>query len=498
MTADNGRRPKGRPRAPGEVTCARCQEQTPKTTTKYRFPEGLICGRCYDRATHTFGDCPGCSTNRLLPGIDSSGRSVCSDCGGLGRSFICHRCGHEGAIFRRGNCERCSLDDDLSEVLNGADQFDPTMSALKTRLLESDRPTSVLTWMRSPKVKTILRGLADGSISITHEGLDSAGRTGAVQHIRALLVDMKLLPTRDEAYVSFENWVNRVVQETPPNQRLPLTQYAVWHHLNRVRQLVERGQDAHSPAHYAKQQITAASEFLQWLEVQNVSLGDCGQGLVDEWLTTGPTTRYNLKLFLDYCTEHKLSHPLTVPRRNARSTRRMDADERLRWIRFYCDATDLKLATRTAALMFLLFGQPLTRLSKMRVDQFTRTDADELIVRFSGKDVPVPEPFASIVSAHLAARARVRTQRVDDNSYLFPGMRAGRHITAQQLKEELNALGIDVLAAKNTSLDDLVTRMPAPLVAMAMGFSFNAMDQHEIHQGVRFEQYVHGRFHRED
>ena len=225
--------------------------------------------------------------------------------------------------------------------------------------------------------------------------------------------------------------------------------------------------------------------------MQNVSLGDCGQGLVDEWLTTGPTTRYNLKLFLDYCTEHKLSHPLTVPRRNARSTRRMDADERLRWIRFYCDATDLKLATRTAALMFLLFGQPLTRLSKMRVDQFTRTDADELIVRFSGKDVPVPEPFASIVSAHLAARARVRTQRVDDNSYLFPGMRAGRHITAQQLKEELNALGIDVLAAKNTSLDDLVTRMPAPLVAMAMGFSFNAMDQHEIHQGVRFEQYVH-------
>ncbi|RKN68652.1 hypothetical protein D7252_14395 [Microbacterium sp. CGR2] len=351
--------------------------------------------------------------------------------------------------------------------------------------------------MRSPKVKDLFRGLADGSITITHEGLDSAGRTGAVQHMRALLVDLKMLPTRDEGYVSFEHWVNRVVQDAPPSQRLPLTQYAVWHHLNRVRELVERGQDAHSPAHYAKQQITAASEFLQWLEEQNVTLINCGQGLVDEWLTTGPTTRYNVKLFLDYCTEHKLSSPLTVPRRNARSTRRMDSEERLRWIRFYCDATGLKLATRTAALMFLLYGQPLSRLSEMRVEQFTRTDAGELIVRFSGKDVPVPEPFASIVSEHLTGRARVRTQRVDDNPYLFPGMRAGKHITAQQLREELNVLGIDVLAAKNTSLDDLVTRMPAPLVAMALGFSFNAMDQHEIHQGVRFEEYVHGRFHDE-
>lgn len=476
MTVEGGqRRPKGRPRSAGNVTCARCQELTPKTTTKYRFPEGLICGRCYDRAVHTFGKCPICSTDRLLPGIDSAGRSTCSDCSGLGRDFFCKRCGKEGAIFRRGNCERCSLDDDLSEILSGAEQVVPALSALKQRLLESDRPTSVLTWLRSSKVKNLLHGLADRSIEISHEGLDGAGRTAEVRHVRALLVDLHVLPVRDEAYAAFESWVNRVVDEASPSQRLPLTQYAVWHHLNRVRHLVERGEDAHSPAHYAKQQITAAKEFLEWLDEQQIALANCGQGLVDEWLTTGPTTRYNLKLFLDYCTEHKLSRPLTVPRRNARSTRRMDADERLRWIRFYCEATELKIATRTAALMFLLYGQPLSRLARMRVNQFTRKADGELMVRFSGKDVPVPEPFATIVSAHLAARARVRTQRVDDNPYLFPGIRAGRHITAQQLKEELNALGVDVLAAKNTSLDDLVTRMPAPLVAMALGFSFNAM-----------------------
>lgn len=44
----------------------RCQELASASTTRYRFPEGLICGRCYERATHTHGHCPGCGSTRLL------------------------------------------------------------------------------------------------------------------------------------------------------------------------------------------------------------------------------------------------------------------------------------------------------------------------------------------------------------------------------------------------------------------------------------------------
>ena len=72
-------------------------------------------------------------------------------------------------------------------------------------------------------------------------------------------------------------------------------------------------------------------------------------------------------------------------------------------------------------------------------------------------------------------------------------MRAGSHISREQLKAELNALGVDVLAAKNTALDELVASMPAPIVADALGYSYTALGQHEQHRGVRYRGYVSGR-----
>lgn len=73
MTPSSQRRPRGRPRSAGDTTCARCKEQAPSTTTKYRFPEGLVCGRCYDKAVHTHGSCSTCQADRLLPGVTAEG-----------------------------------------------------------------------------------------------------------------------------------------------------------------------------------------------------------------------------------------------------------------------------------------------------------------------------------------------------------------------------------------------------------------------------------------
>lgn len=76
--------------------------------------------------------------------------------------------------------------------------------------------------------------------------------------------------------------------------------------------------------------------------------------------------------------------------------------------------------------------------------------------------------------------------------YLFPGARAGRHITREQLKAELNSRGVDVLATKNTALDELVAAMPAPMVADALGYSYTALGKHEQHRGVRYRGHAAG------
>ena len=49
------------------------------------------------------------------------------------------------------------------------------MSTIVDILCGVNRPESILTWKRSPKVRALLTGLASGEIPLSHEGLDNAG-----------------------------------------------------------------------------------------------------------------------------------------------------------------------------------------------------------------------------------------------------------------------------------------------------------------------------------
>lgn len=489
-------RRKGRPRGEGEVRCARCGDLGPASTTKYRLPEGLICGRCYDRAVHTHGICAGCHVERLLPGIDAEGGPLCADCAGINRDFRCKRCYRERAIFRAGLCELCALSDDLNQVLgHPTESHRSDLLQLRDHLLRADRPTSVLTWIRSAKVRSLLGALAEGQGPPDHAVLDALPQGGAVDHIRALLVEVGVLVPRDEAFTRFEAWVRKKVESFEGEHRRALERYAVWYHLHRIRQIQSNDRDVHSAAHNAKQQITAAANFLHWLQEQEITLDVCPQSLVDIWLTTGNSSRYTVRGFLQFARESRLAPPLHVPTRHARAqTRRITDSERLEWIGYYLTEESLSPAARSAALRSLVFGQPLTRIATMRLDAVHDDAVEGMRIRFAEDPVHVPEPFDGILRQHLASRARTRTGSVGSNPYLFPGARAGRHITREQLKVELNSLGVDVLAAKNTTLDELVAAMPAPMVADALGYSYTALGQHEQHRGVRYRSYVSGRY----
>jgi hypothetical protein len=57
--------------------------------------------------------------------------------------------------------------------------------------------------------------------------------------------------------------------------------------------------------------------------------------------------------------------------------------------------------------------------------------------------------------------------------WLFPGVRPGRHLTAQRITKRLCSLGIDLLGARNTALQSLVVEVPPPLVTELLGYSYN-------------------------
>jgi len=492
MTEKNPRRGRGRPPGPGVVLCPRCREMVPRV--KYSFPEGRICGRCFDTATHTHGLCPACGVDRLLPGLNSQGAPICADCAEIRTSFRCTVCGQEGALKRAGQCETCVNRSDLNAYLRlDAPDADPRLVRLRERLLGADRPASIYQWLRLKKPRALLEALGAGTVSIGHDALDALAQDATVRHLRALLVDVDALPRRDEPLAQFEMWIREkaalVVDESA---RDTVERFASWHHLRRLRTQSTRT-DSHRGVHNAKQEITVAVDFANWLAERSTTLADCRQSDIDVWLVTGNTTRYTIRSFLQFTARSRATAPLDVPRRAVRATRRMTQDDRLDAIRRFLQDDAIRTADRVAMLLLLVFGQPIARIVEFPKEVIQTQPDGRLVLVVAADAAPIPEPFAGLVRDHLASRSRDRTGNITGNPFLFPGTRAGSHMTQNHLHAVVTGLGVNVLAAKNGALDDLVAAMPAPLVADTLGFSYTAIGQHERYRGSQYERYVHAR-----
>src|SRR6266545_3830457 len=121
--------------------------------------------------------------------------------------------------------------------------------------MQIDRPESVIVWKRAAKVQDLLRRLGDGTIPVSHEGLNAVpGKP--TEHLRALLQHHGLLPQRDPYLSRFEQWIDAKLDGLPDEVRQPVQHFATWHHLRRVRAKAAAGASTRGPVHSAKQEIT--------------------------------------------------------------------------------------------------------------------------------------------------------------------------------------------------------------------------------------------------
>jgi hypothetical protein len=477
---------RGRPRTSGSQLCDRCGRSCGKIRT--RWPDGRICGICFHEATRTFGNCDQCGQHRLLPGRDGC-RRLCRGCARITTDLDCHRCGAEGEHHRRGLCTRCTLRDDLSSLLIPArTQAPPQLARLIDALTSVDRPESIHTWKRSPQVIHLLRGLGDGTIPLNHAALDTAPPGHAREHIRELLVHHQLLPHRDPDLARFERWLReRLDSIEDPAVRGPLEQFATWHHLRRIRR--RSGRDVRGAVHTSKQEITEVGKFLTWLAGREKTIATCTQADVDEWLAGGPTTRHTIRTFTVWTTKQRLSGKLAIDFRQARSSRLITPDDRLEWITRCLVGEPDTLAYRVAAVLLLLYAQPLVRVAALRTEQI-EVAPTEIRILLGRESAAIPEPFARLVRDHLAARPNLRTANTDGSPWLFPSTRAGRHLHPNSIMDRLRSLGIDLLGARNAALRDLVRRVPAPIVATQLGYSQQVTELHASVAAEPMSRYV--------
>ena len=369
-------------------------------TLRASWPGEQLCHSCFYSAMRTHGICPRCGHDGVLPGRANrtDPRPVCLNCAAIPGDYTCTTCGVEGEIFRKGQCTRCAVRDDLTALMV-RDAVDPAaMSTIVEILSGVDRPDSIYTWKRSPHVHDLLTGLASGQIPLTHDGLDSLGRGKHIGHLRSMLEHHGLLPLRDEHLARFESWLAAKLDAIPQRSvRGPVEQFATWHHLNRLRRNSSPGQSSDGPVRSAKQEITETIKFLTWLEqTHHRNAATCNQHDVDEYLMSGPTTRHLIRTFFVWAKTNKINKTVQIGHRQAKTTPTLTQDQRLAWLKALIQGDADTLSYRVAGTLLLLYAQPLVRVAALPTTAIVVTP-HELRIALGKEPAPLPEPFADMI-----------------------------------------------------------------------------------------------------
>ena len=158
-------------------------------------------------ASSAGGLAPGAALIGPCLGLDAEGHSVCVECVGIARSFICSTCGAEGEMWFSSTCLVCSLLRCVSGLLDDrsghvANRLQPLLAAV----VVMDQPWSGLIWLSRGDVAARLVALASGTVSIDHDGLDSFPPGKGPKNLRELLMITGVLEVRDRQLMAFERW----------------------------------------------------------------------------------------------------------------------------------------------------------------------------------------------------------------------------------------------------------------------------------------------------
>ena len=346
--------------------------------------EGPVCRTCQDKAARTYGRCATCGADRLLPGRRDDGAATSRDCAGITRDFSCARCGREALLLGGRLCERCTLEQQLTAILDdGTGQVRPPMRALADTVLSTVRHKSALQWLRDPRVSELLSGLATGTIPLTDEALHGLPDWRMVNHLRSLLMACGALPDRDTHLLYAEAWLHRELAALAgdPHERV-LRQYGTWRQLPRLRSRAGRKPLTPAVRRFAGEQFTTARKFLGWLAARGRDLRECTQADLDAWHSATPAHARNAdRDFFLWAISARQMPRLTVPAVSVRHAAPMTQHRRITLLGAILTDEAPPLQDRVAACLMLLYAQPASRLIRLTAGDITRDDKGEVFIR---------------------------------------------------------------------------------------------------------------------
>ncbi len=471
--------------------CARCGRAI--VTSWTHWPEGYLCSTCRTHALETYGTCAGCGADRLTPGIAPGGGRLCTDCaGGLG-DFTCEACGREGIRYRRGTCGNCVLAERLAVLLDdGTGRIRAELAPFAAALSQMRRPRVGMTWTGRPHVQKMLRSLADPGTPVTHETLNGMSPWRSVAYLRDLLMLHGVLPPADRNLALFQRWLDETLAGISRHEhRQIVARFASWHVQRRLRGFADRGPVTSKQTQQARGEISQAVAFLAWLDGRQRTLADCRQADVDAWYAGGYAARKLTHAFLRWAMANKLLPRLAVPHQDTANPAPISQKQRLDLLRRLLTDEEPELLTRVAAIVMLLYAQPLTRILSLTLDDVIQKDG-QVAIRLGDPPAPVPEPFASLLLRHMGQRLNLATATNADARWLFPGRRGGQPMTPDALERRLKLAGIPARGGRSAALRQLVLQAPAPVIATMLGYSHGGTAQVAAEVGSPWSRYAPG------
>lgn len=490
-----------------QANCARCQRPlrppsprggppTPRTkgvvVAVRKWPEGPICSGCYATACETYGTCPGCGAHRLLPGRNTNGDTVCTDCAGNIGNFTCTRCGQEGWNHYAGICGRCVLRERLTTALDdGTGTANPDLHPLLEHLCAMPRPRTGLLWLTKPHTMRLLTTIAHRDVALTHDGIATLDPYKAVAHLRQLLIATGTLPAVDPTLLRIQQWSTAWVQTIEdPEHRTHLQAYARWHLLRRLHQAAATG-----PLHRYRDQDTRyklrqAHEFLTWLHEAGSTLDTLTQADLDTWwvaAATGPRTA--TITFLRWATStghapHVRAHPNThTPGRS------LTQQEHLHWLRRAAHDSSIETQDRLILTLLLLYAQPIARIVQLKTTDISLDERGQHRIHLGAPPAPVPHPFDQLIQDYLDNHRR-HTAANPASDWLIPGRAGDLPIHPTTLRLRLHTLGLQPRAAHTATLRQLVTQAPPVVIADLLGYHAATTEHTAKAAGATWSRYA--------
>jgi hypothetical protein len=168
---------------------AECRRRGRRKHKAGTWPDGYVCRTCSDRAVRTRGTCPGCGQDHALPGVrPADGAAICTTYGSFSQTFDCSRCGFEGKLLCGRLCERCTLTDRLTALLDdGTGRIRPALIPLFDLLVAMDKLRSGPAWLKMRRnqpgnASQLLRRLGLGQIPLNHDAFHELQPWRAAAH----------------------------------------------------------------------------------------------------------------------------------------------------------------------------------------------------------------------------------------------------------------------------------------------------------------------------